>query len=106
MSLVQMLFLGMIALAMGMFVLKPIITSAAIQPTENFLTGETDDGKLDADAMAGESAIELNPEVLEIASQDQVQVQQLKDTVAERTDDSKAILEDWLGSGKLESEGA
>ena len=106
MSLVQMLFLGMVALAMGMFVLKPIITSAAVQPADNFLTGETDNGKLDADELAGETAIELNPEVLEIASQDQLQVQQLKDTIAERTDDSKAILEDWLSSGKLESEGA
>ncbi len=107
MSLVQMAFLGAVALALGLFVLKPILTSqnpARLDQVATELAAISDANAGAAGAAEGE--IELNPEVLEVVTEDQKKIEHLKRTVTDRADDSKAILEDWLNTGELESEGA
>ncbi len=108
MSLVQMAFLGFVALALGMFVLKPIITSAV--PAQIADAGAlTAAGALDGITGPGggvDGEIELNPEVLDVASADQQNIEHLKQTITNRGEDSKALLEDWLKTGELESERA
>jgi len=63
-------------------------------------------GEVSGPGGAADGEIELNPEVLDIVNADQEKIEHLKQTVANRSDDSKALLEDWLNTGELESEGA
>jgi len=107
MSLLQMAFLGAVALGLGMFVLKPILTSAAPAQIGNMAeTMAATLGEVSGPGGAADGEIELNPEVLDIVNADQEKIEHLKQTVANRSDDSKALLEDWLNTGELESEGA
>ena len=107
-TLVQMLILGVVALALGMFVLKPILT--AQRPDQLAALPGASDGAMSGEvAEPGEGAIgeiEINPEVLDVASADQEQIAQLKQTITDRADDSKAILEEWLATAELEREEA
>lgn len=106
-SLLQMAFLGVVALVLGLFVLKPILTSAV--PAAQLADATAAAGALGEVAGPGEGPngeIEINPEVLEVASADQQTIDHLKKTVTDRADDSKALLEDWLNTAELESEGA
>ncbi len=107
MSLIQMGFLGAVAVALGMFVLKPIFTTPVPQSKADLVSSvEAALGEI-AEPGAGTSGeIELNPEVLQDPSSEQQRIDHLKKTVSERADDSKAILEDWLQSVELEKEGA
>jgi flagellar M-ring protein FliF len=111
-SLLQMAFLGIVAMVLGLFVIKPILTTQAA-PQLGDLSGRA--GALDAamgevsgpgTGVAGDGEIELNPEVLAVVSADQQKVEHLRQTIADRADDSKAILEDWLNTTELKSEEA
>ena len=111
-SLLQMAFLGIVAMVLGLFVIKPILTTQSA-PQLGDLSGRA--GPLDAamgevsgpgTGVAGDGEIELNPEVLAVVSADQKKVEHLRQTIADRADDSKAILEDWLNTTELKSEEA
>lgn len=104
MSLIQMIFLGLVAVALGMFVLKPILTTPPPREVES-LADQFANGV--PPGLAGaDGEIELNPEVLEADSPDQIQVENLKGTIERRGEDSAALLEDWLNTPELESEEA
>ncbi len=102
----QMVFLGVVAIVLGMFVLKPIFTSQTApalapgtDPAQALLAGSQN--------VAGE--IELNPEVLENGTSETPgndAVDQLKSAIAERADDSRLLLQDWLNAEDTEPEGA
>ena len=105
----QMVFLGLVALVMGLFVLKPILTT---QPATQALAldnqGPAAAGTDRAIATGGANPneIELNPEVLaktEQGSGNEV-MDQLKSAIAERTDDSRLLLQDWLNTDENEPE--
>jgi len=99
----QMVFLGLVAVALGMFVLKPILTT---QPRNNMELAQND-GLLAAGQSAG-GEIELNPEVLlnnlETADAKDDAVDQLKSAIADRTDDSAVLLQDWLNTDETQPE--
>lgn len=105
-SLIQMLILSTVAIALGMFVLKPILTSggagvgdAALPPPEG---GE--EGVTQIDGATGE--IELNPEVLSELPPVNENVERLKSTISDREGDSSDLLQDWLNASEPEHERA
>lgn len=109
-SLVQMLFFGLVALGLGMFVLKPILTSSASAA----LPAQAETAALGAPAAVAQTGeiseapnteIEINPEVLEVTNPDQLKIAQLRETISARADESAAVLEDWLQKTDKEPEG-
>jgi len=107
-SLLQMAFLGTVALILGLFVLKPILTANAAPKLADMTTSQAASplGEVSGPGATGDGEIELNPEVLAVVSADQQKVEHLRKTIADRADDSKAILEDWLNSQDLQGEEA
>lgn len=108
MSLLQLATLGLVTIVLGVFVVKPILTAtsdpiefeqAARLSAEPVLTGEVQDTQ--SDSVAGE---------LQLAPQNALQpsnvslrdgaVQQLKDVVADKQDETIEILRNWLEESK------
>ena len=107
MRIFQLVFVGLVALILGLFVLRPIFTAPPPRLIDN--SGGVDDparagltGEVGADnAPGGNGEIEINPEVL--ANQDRpveakTPVEQLKGAITDRSDESRVLLQDWLNA--------
>ena len=101
MKLLQMAVFAIVALALGMGVLKPILTTPPPLPAP----GGPDNGTVGPDGIiaAGDPGsvnpngeIELNPEVLAPEEPRNENVERLKQAISDRTEDSKEILQSWL----------
>ena len=104
MTIFQMLFLGIVALILGLFVLKPILTGDGIQVAA--LGGPDDmDGRADID-IGQDGEIEINPEVMADVDPSNPNVEKLREVITERAKDSSQLLEDWLAQPKAKPEGA
>ena len=95
MSLVQMLFLGIVALGLGLFVLKPILTSQPAEALTQLDTASPDDLTADIEVSAN-GEIEINPENGVIATDESPNVERLREVITERATDSTRVLESWL----------
>jgi len=104
MSIFQMVFLGIVALALGLFVLKPVLTANA--PALAALD--------DIDPLVGTADIEINPdgqiEIIPEAVADidpgNPNVEKLREVITDRARDSSQLLEDWLNQPAPKAEGA
>ncbi len=106
-SLIQMAILAIVALILGMFVVKPILTSqpaASDNLLSNDLSGDEPNGITQFDGATGE--IELNPEALADVNTESPNLLQLKSAITEREDDSATVLKDWLDAPVPEIEKA
>lgn len=104
MSIFQMVFLGLVALALGMFVLKPVLTANA--PAATALGGpDALDGT--ADIQIGQDGeIEINPEIMAEVDEGNPNVEKLRSIITDRAKDSSQLLEDWLNQPTPKVEGA
>ena len=99
MSLIQLTVLGLVVLALGLFVLRPIMTTA---PPPLIAPPEDDDGRLSAlaeaqDAMLIEGAADGAP---------QTSMQRLRSAVVDRSEESQLLLRNWLEVNETEEEKA
>ena len=97
MSLIQMLFLGIVALILGLFVLRPIF--AKPEPEPQPVTAIDEDGNPIADIEVNENGeIEINPEVMADGVAVSPSVERLRQVINERASESADVLEDWLST--------
>lgn len=101
-SIIQMLILAVVALALGLFVLKPVLT--AVPPQSNALSGP-EDGLASLDVNEN-GEIEINPEVIADLDEGNPNVDKLKEVITDRAKDSSRLLEDWLGQTSKKPESA
>lgn len=107
MSVFQTVFLGLVALGLGMFVLKPILTSkSSAEEDEIEALANLNAAQIGQIVDTGDGEIEINPEVLDVATPEQLRIAHLKDTITQRADESAAVLEEWLQKPETETEGA
>lgn len=105
-SLIQMAVLALVALVLGLFVVKPILTSNARSGAAALPGPGQDDGEAakvtQIDGATGE--IELNPEVLVEGPKANPNLAMLKNAISDRETESADVLKDWLDTPMPEPE--
>ena len=105
MKLIQLVVFAAVALALGLGVLKPVLTPPA-PPEEDEPIEGTAEVLEEGDPLpineAGE--IELNPEVLALAEQRSESIDELKNVITEHVEESKMILQKWLDTPQPQQE--
>ena len=101
-SIIQMAILAIVALALGLFVLKPVLTS--VPPQTAALAGP-EEGLASLDVNEN-GEIEINPEVIADIDGGNPNVDKLKEVITDRAKDSSRLLEDWLGQTGQKTESA
>jgi len=96
MKLVQLSVFALVALALGLGVLKPILTVPPVREIEALASPSEilEDGEDPPVNEAGQ--IELNPEVLALAERRMESVEDLKTVITDRAEESSSILQKWL----------
>ena len=96
MSLIQMLFMGVVALVLGLFVLKPLLTVREPEGIAQLEPVGPEDLAADID-VSPNGEIEINPEAAAMVVADaSPNVERLREVITDRASDSTRILEDWL----------
>lgn len=117
MSLIQAIVLGLVAIILGLFVVRPLLAKPSAQPQEtnalsdmrsadtsarpDALTGEIDDGNADPFDMsiiadqAGQSAFNAD-DLPALSSAEENPVERLRALIGERQEETVEILRSWL----------
>ena len=97
MRLIQTVVLGVVALALGMFVIRPILTQqpAALAPPESTVS---DMQLLDRSVANEANAALANNDRNALQAPDQNKIESLRNVIKERSDESADVLRRWIES--------
>ncbi|MEM8787758.1 MAG: flagellar basal-body MS-ring/collar protein FliF [Pseudomonadota bacterium] len=90
-SLIQTVFLGLVALALGFFVVRPLLSRPPLLPEPEILAGS-------ADLTAAPSEVTLDTETAALEQVDQNKLRNLRELVVDRREDSADVLRRWIES--------
>ena len=99
MKIIQMAVFAIVALVLGLFVLKPLLSTPpkrevdALPGPDGVVTAPTE-----GEAVNPNGEIEINPEVLDPEAPRNENVERLKAAITGRTEDSKEVLQSWLNA--------
>lgn len=105
-SIIQTAILGIVALVLGLFVLRPLLVGAPAELEGASAAGGPDGMLLPEDAANMLGEIEINPEALDDGPKENPNLDRLKSTITERAEDSSALLQSWLEDSAPKKESA
>lgn len=105
-ALIQMVILAVVAVVLGLFVLRPLIVGAGGRGATTLPPPDPADLQAAAAVAPPVAEIELNPEVLGDPAPVDDSLGRLKSAITDRSSESSNVLEDWLNAPEAEPERA
>lgn len=93
MNLVQLIVFAIVALVMGLFVLKPMFATPGLPPDGLPLgtAGEAISGEIDPVDQSGNPAA-----LIDVTAEDESQLEELRNTISSRSEESSQLLRQWI----------